>query len=536
MNTKIAEAYVMELARPVYGFALKRCACLQDAEDLSQEILLKAFTALKERENIADVNRYFWTIAHNALTNYYRSGGMVYAEIPIQSRPDLADASKPKLEEQLISDETTAKLYREIAYLSSLQRRIVTAYYFEHQKQGEIAEQLGIPVGTVKWHLFEAKRELKKGMERMSKPNTLSFHPIRFAICGTNGSIGTKGDNRNFLRTALSQNIVYLTYHSGKTINEMAEALNVSPAFVESEVDYLTEYCFLLWEGNRYVSNVLIDEPSQEVVALQDRMYTEAARLFANELMDYLENNEILRRTGLEQNALLWSAVPYIAALSGENLMEETVSFREAATVRPDGGINICYAVVDAAGVPKPKYADHMERWNGPCWNDDGKLLLWQIDSEWSGQRVDETYPQRTQYDLKLLERLHQGTLSAEEYAHLAQRGYISVKKQEQDKCSDHPEVLWLSQEENRQLLEIGTKIKEKYQKAFAELKAPYEKAVLAETPARLHKARQFQLQNIFYSDGWFVLHCIMELLENGRLKLPREEQRRGLMTVICEQ
>ena len=80
----------------------------------------------------------------------------------------------------------------------------------------------------------------------------------------------------------------------------------------------------------------------------------------------------------------------------------------------------------------------------------------------------------------------------------MAQRGYISVKKQEQDKCSDHPEVLWLSQEENRQLLEIGTKIKEKYQKAFAELKAPYEKAVLAETPARLHKARQFHLQNVF--------------------------------------
>ncbi len=149
---------------------------------------------------------------------------------------------------------------------------------------------------------------------------------------------------------------------------------------------------------------------------------------------------------------------------------------------------------------------------------------------------MDETYPQRVQYDLNLLELLHQGTLSAEEYAHLAQRGYISVKKEEQDKCSNHSEVLWLSQEENRELLKIGTKIKEKYKAAFEALKAPYAKAVLAETPARLHKARQFQLQNIFYSDGWFVLHCIMELLENGRLKLPGEEQRRGLMTVICEQ
>lgn len=253
MKTKIAEAYVMKLAGPVYGFALKRWRLLTGRGGSVPGDLAQGVYGAEGAENIVDANRYVWTIAHNALTNYYRSGGTVYAEIPIQSRPDLADASEPELEEQLISDETTAKLYREIAYLSSLQRRIVTAYYFEHQKQAEIAERLGIPVGTVKWHLFEAKRELKKGMERMSQPNTLSFHPIRFAICGTNGSIGTKGDNRNFLRTALSQNIVYLTYHSGKTVNEIAEALNVSPAFVESEVDYLTEYCFLLWEGNRYV-------------------------------------------------------------------------------------------------------------------------------------------------------------------------------------------------------------------------------------------------------------------------------------------
>ena len=149
---------------------------------------------------------------------------------------------------------------------------------------------------------------------------------------------------------------------------------------------------------------------------------------------------------------------------------------------------------------------------------------------------MDETYPQRAQYDLKLLERLHQGTLAAEEYAHLAQRGYVSAQKLEPDTCFYRPAVLWLSREENRQLLEIGTRIKEKYQEAFAALKAPYAKAVLAETPARLHKARHFHLQNIFYSDGWFVLHCIMELLESARLKQPKEEQRGALMTVICEQ
>lgn len=54
--------------------------------------------------------------------------------------------------------EPLQRLQTAIAYLSKLQRRIVIAYYFENCKQGDIASELGIPLGTVKWHLFEAKK------------------------------------------------------------------------------------------------------------------------------------------------------------------------------------------------------------------------------------------------------------------------------------------------------------------------------------------------------------------------------------------
>lgn len=41
-----------------------------------------------------------------------------------------------------------------------------------------------------------------------------------------------------------------------------------------------------------------------------------------------------------DDNFLLWSLIPYIAALSGENLMDKSISFDEAATLRPDGGLS----------------------------------------------------------------------------------------------------------------------------------------------------------------------------------------------------
>ena len=100
------------------------------------------------------------------------------------------------------------RLRSEIAYLSKMQRRVVILYYFENQKQADIARELDIPLGTVKWHLFEAKKELKRGMDTMRKTSDLKFNPIKFHLCGINGSIGTKSLDE-FFRSALSQNICY---------------------------------------------------------------------------------------------------------------------------------------------------------------------------------------------------------------------------------------------------------------------------------------------------------------------------------------
>lgn len=43
---------------PVYGFALKRCKSREDAEDLSQEIMLRAYRALTTRGDIGDPTRF----------------------------------------------------------------------------------------------------------------------------------------------------------------------------------------------------------------------------------------------------------------------------------------------------------------------------------------------------------------------------------------------------------------------------------------------------------------------------------------------
>ena len=77
MKRQDIENTITEYLKPVFGFALKRCKSIHDAEDLSQEIVLRAYRALLAKEDIADMGKFIWTVAHNTLSNYYRDAAKV---------------------------------------------------------------------------------------------------------------------------------------------------------------------------------------------------------------------------------------------------------------------------------------------------------------------------------------------------------------------------------------------------------------------------------------------------------------------------
>ena len=550
MNRQDAEKFITEYLKPIFGFALKRCKNAEDAEDLSQEIVLKAYRALLVKDDIVDISKFIWTIAHNALSNYYRDTSKAVIGVPIDDVTEIAVAPDTFPYEDDDAD-SIIRLQSEIAYLSKLQRRIVIAYYFENRKQSDIAKELNIPIGTVKWHLFESKKELKRGMDTMRKTSELKFNPIKFSSVGINGSIGTKSCDE-FFRSALSQNVCYCVRNEAKTVNEIADDLGVSPVYVETEVDFLEEYGFLKQTGDKYIVNFIISEPTAELLTMQDTMYKKAAGLFANELYEELmcsgilddENifcNKMLQGSTKEnpqrdKNFLLWALIPYIAAMSGEKLMDNTISFEEVATIRPDGANNIAHAAVVSDDLKLPEDYVCMRDWCGPYYDTNADYTLWKVDTEWSGRRigVNQYEHEVTERVLSLYEHEKENLLSKEDYAWLSERGYIKTWGDYDGDFKTAWQVIVLRNKEiQTKLLKIGEKIKEKYKDLFENIKAPYAEAVLNSVPIHLRKAKAYELQFVFYTNGWFLLHCIATLLKNGKLKEPTEEQRKSLTTLI---
>lgn len=553
VNRQDVEKIITEYLKPIFGFALKRCKSIHDAEDLSQEIVIRAFRALLIKDDIADMGKYIWAVAHNTLSNYYRDTAKSMVGVSIDEVAELIADPDSEMDPEDNWD-AIHRLRTEIAYLSKLQRRIVIAYYFENRKQKDIAKELGIPLGTVKWHLFEAKKELKRGMDTMRKTSELKFNPIKFHSYGINGSVGTKSPEE-FLRSTLSQNICYCVRNTAKTVNEIADDLGVSPVYVETEVEFLEEYGFLQAQKDKYIINFIISEPTAELLTMQNEMYKHAAELFANELYDELTSSGILddpdiwcgqtdkpitltETTKADRNFILWSLIPYIAARSGEKLMDESISFEEVATIRPDGAHNIYHAAIISDEMVLPEDYVYMKNWSGPMWNKGDHQMMWQIDSEWSDRAPvkERNIPEEQEKTITLFNWEDDHLLSKYDYAWLAEHGYIKTNGDYDGHFKSAWQIVVLkSKEIQDKLLAIGERIKEKHRTEFETLKAPYTAAVLESVPAHLRKVKAYELQFVFHADGWFLVQCITALLKNGKLKEPTKGQRKALSTLITE-
>lgn len=551
MNRQDVEKTITEYIKPIFGFTLKRCKNIDDAEDLSQEILIKAFSALLVKDEVSDMGKFIWTVAHNALSNYYRDTSKTIVGISIDEVTDLI--ADPHCE--VCTDDNTESIHRlqtEIAYLSKIQRRIMIAYYFENRKQKEIAEEMGIPLGTVKWHLFEAKKELKRGMDTMRKPSELKFNPIKFHSYGFSGSLGNKSPEE-FFRSTLSQNICYCVRNEEKKINEIADYLGVSPVYVEAEAEFLEKYGFLLKIKEKYIANFIINETCPELLTIQNKMYKDAAELFANDLYDELITSNILEDadiwcgqtnkpidfnnpTKADPNFVLWSLIPYIAAMSSGKILDKSVSFEDVASIRPDGGHNICYANIVPNELNLPEDYICTNNCCNPLWYKGDCQMMWQFNSKWSNRTPtdEQNALEEQEKTISLFNNEKDDLLSKLDYAWLIERGYIKTNGDYDGYFKSSWQVVILSGNTiNNKLLAIGENIKEKHKFEFETLKKPYAQAILESVPAHLKKLKKYELQSLFNSDYHFLVHCFMVLLSNGKLKEPTEEQRKALSTLL---
>src|SRR6185369_5103422 len=123
---------------------------LHHAEDLLQE----TFTRLITFQGAAPDNFRAWiyTIARNLAYDYFRSRSAPHSALPEQLPDDL------DLDDRLIQRARQEEIAGCLQRLSPEHREVVILRFYQDLKLEEIAEIVGLSVGTVKSRLFHALR------------------------------------------------------------------------------------------------------------------------------------------------------------------------------------------------------------------------------------------------------------------------------------------------------------------------------------------------------------------------------------------
>lgn len=154
-GTFTPETLVRKYASAVLGLCVAHTQNVNDAEDIMQDVFLKAFTKLNTLRDCTRARSWLLKITRRMCVDYYRGRKHSSAEAMLNDVPAPAKGR----------DERIARLYTAISKLPEGYREPITLYYLDGQNCASVARALGISEEAVRSRLVRARLRLHSLLE-----------------------------------------------------------------------------------------------------------------------------------------------------------------------------------------------------------------------------------------------------------------------------------------------------------------------------------------------------------------------------------
>ena len=156
--------------KPLYFHIRKMIREIDYVEDLVQDIFMKAFKNLKNYKNDYAFSTWLYRIATNHTIDYLRKKKLHTFSINTDSSdedqaPIQLEDEDSHTDEPMIRRQRKNKVHEAIDQLPEKYRLIILKRHIEEKSYQEISEEMDIPLGTVKAHIFRARELLYKYMK-----------------------------------------------------------------------------------------------------------------------------------------------------------------------------------------------------------------------------------------------------------------------------------------------------------------------------------------------------------------------------------
>jgi RNA polymerase sigma factor (sigma-70 family) len=154
----------------LYRIALGYVRNADDALDVLQETFVKAFQNAHRWDGGAEVGRWLTRIAVNQSIDRYRRERRRRATYEPMKDEDRSapDTSEPSPERRLVGSEAARRIDAALKGLPARQRAVFVLRHYEEMSLEDIANTLGMRLGTVKSSLHRAIQGLRQRLEGLS--------------------------------------------------------------------------------------------------------------------------------------------------------------------------------------------------------------------------------------------------------------------------------------------------------------------------------------------------------------------------------
>ena len=153
-SVRSGAAAALDELEVVYGFIYSRVGNPADAEDLTQQVALKALHRLRDGTPAPAVRSYLFATARSVLATFWSGRARLpEAELP----DDVVGADEGR--EVLPSDEAAAWVAHILDGLTSSQRRVLELRFLRGYSLREVAGEMGQSVGSIKVLQLRALRK-----------------------------------------------------------------------------------------------------------------------------------------------------------------------------------------------------------------------------------------------------------------------------------------------------------------------------------------------------------------------------------------
>ncbi|PWK13741.1 RNA polymerase sigma factor [Tumebacillus permanentifrigoris] len=174
----------------VYTIALRMVRDRTEAEDIVQDVFLKAFRTLEHFREEASFKTWICKIATNRCIDWKRKHGVRQERTAqVEEAAWIPDTTVERPEQALVRRETQAEVRRLIEEMPEKYRKILILYHFQNMSYQDIADDQQISPRTVETRLYRAKQMMRTALRGGESDDT---HERELAVEVSGGRSGRR--------------------------------------------------------------------------------------------------------------------------------------------------------------------------------------------------------------------------------------------------------------------------------------------------------------------------------------------------------